>query len=728
MYAFTIQPLLPTWLTMAIIAALVLALLHGAAILARRGVGRTWTLILSLLRAAAVAVFALILLQPVVSITQPERSPPHTLVLVDTSRSMADRKGVAKAIEPSPLRTALDERYILDWYAFDQAARRLDSANLAQLNATGEATRLDEGLTAAYRHARATGVRPARVLLVSDGHDQSAIDPAEIARRFQLKVDVLPAASASGEAPTQINIANVQGAHRVLLGSDTQVRVRVERSSLDASGPAQLIVHEGGHELLRRAVKFPRGAHEVMIDVVHRPATSGAHVYEFQITGGHAASTKYRHPIHVVDAKHEILVLEDTWRWEFRYLQRVLEEDPSFRFTAFLARGEGTYLQLGSPDRQLSLVGLPQSAADLAGYDLLMLGDVDLQRLSNELVAAIRSTVADEGKSLVVIAGPRLGRIAARPELHEMLPVELTTQSGEPIAGPIAVRWPIEARESPFFFQFDLPAEELPPLDQIYPVLRRRAGATVLLEAVSERNAYGPNIVMAEQMFGRGRVLFIGADTLWKWHTLAPDGPALTPYALFWQQALRALASSRNGRGNVQLWLTADRTRSMTGKRVALQLEATGRGSPTDARIEANIVTPEGQRLPMVFSPDQVKGNSWHMSFTPLAAGEYRVLASLVNNQPQPLAVSQQVLEVVADSKEASDKDVDFSALARLASATGGNVIDPSDPATWPKENGQPPSMAITRSYALWENFSLIIVLSLLLGGDWLIRAVRGLT
>jgi hypothetical protein len=563
-------------------------------------------------------------------------------------------------------------------------------------------------------------------LLVSDGHDRSFIDPAEVARRHQVIIDVLPVAPAAETDKTpRVSIAEVQGAQRVLLGSDTHVRVRLSRSGGLGAVDLQLIVRDENRELLRRDVQFEVGQHEAVVEVLHRPDAAGSKRYEFQIAG--SASPPYRHHVYVADAKHEVFILEDTWRWEYRYLHRLLEDDPSFRFSAFLARGRGTYLQLGSPDRQVSLVGLPQDADDLAGFDLIVLGDVDPQQLSDKFVAALRSAVEDDGKSLVVIAGPRLGRWAAADDLQALLPVEVASQSGEPIAGPLAVRWPAEACESPLFFQFESPAEQLPPLDQVYPVTRRRAGATVLLEAASERNAYGPQIVIAEHALGHGRVLFIGTDTLWKWHTLAPDGLGLSPYELFWQQALRALAPARASHGDTQLWLTADRTRAAVGQRVTLRFEATSDRPPDETRIEAVVATPDGRRTPLMLSPDALHTSRWTADFSPLAAGEHRVMATILADGRKPITSTQHMVVVHEGEEELSGEGVNLPGLARLAAATGGNVIDPNEPATWPSEAGPPRLTNETHTYALWENFSLLLALCVLLGVDWLIRALRGL-
>jgi len=100
------------------------------------------------------------------------------------------------------------------------------------------------------------------------------------------------------------------------------------------------------------------------------------------------------------------------------------------------------------------------------------------------LATDLAREVTEGGRALVVIRGPGLAKLQEIPELHAVLPVELTPESSKPVEGPIDVRVRPDSAQSPFFFQFRAGAEEtLPPLDQIYPTLRKRPGATVLLEA-----------------------------------------------------------------------------------------------------------------------------------------------------------------------------------------------------------------------------------------------------
>ena len=76
---------------------------------------------------------------------------------------------------------------------------------------------------------------------------------------------------------------------------------------------------------------------------------------------------------------------------------------------------------------------------------------------------------------------------------------------------------------------------------------------------------------------------------------------------------------------------------------------------------------------------------------------------------------------------ETDDSGVDRAALAAIAARTGGRVVDPADPQTWPSPGDDPPPLVEERrTVNLWENFSLLTLLCLVLGGDWLAHLLRG--
>lgn len=722
--------LLPAWLTLLLAGALLAAIGYGVFALLQRAVSRNLVVTLSLLRLGAFVLFLMILLQPAFTYTSHIAQLPEMVVLVDTSPSMGQagnqgtRLDEATAIlNRGELASSLQDRYRTHWFVFNRTATPIEVAELPALKPGGAGTQYADSIEAALTQARALGKKPQRLLLVSDGLDRGQGDPVEVARQYGLTVDVLaPSAKASSEG-APIEIIEVQSARRVLLASDTIFRVTLHsKQPANVDRQALVRVVEDGKKRVEQEVTLKAGRVEENLEIVLKPTTAGLKKYDFSLAAG--AARPYPVAVQVVDSKYEVLIIEDRWRWEYKYLHRLFEDDPSFRFWALLNRG-GAFQRFGSPDSRVSLVGFPQNRADLEGFDTFVLGDVDPAKWPRDLAADLAHLVADEGRSLVVIAGPNLAKLIDVSSLHTILPVELSPDSGKPIEGPIDVRLRGDAADSAFFFQLrSADAEKLTPLDQVYPTVRKRPGATVLVEAVKHRNAYGNAIVIAEHTVGRGRVLFLGTDTFWKWHTLAATSDGPTPYSIFWQQAFRAMTPTRSNTGPANLWLTPSRSRAEVGQRVTLRAEAQSNRPLKAAQVQGFVTTPDDQRLPLVFVADASNPRLHRAEFVCTKAGVLKLSATL---SAEGKLLTEATTSILAEAARGEEGDVDLTALARIANDTGGKIVDPALPESWPTAGDALPVIPRTHTIDPWSNFTLILLLCTALGADWFIRLFKGL-
>jgi hypothetical protein len=734
-------PILPLWLILLLAASLLALLVHGSRVLLHKGVVARWVGWLAALRVVIILLMVLALLQPVVAYRRTTERRPAMLILLDTSQSMDQRGGGGKGsrledvvppLQSGALARALERGFDLKWFAFDRTAVLIEKSDLGSLQATGDSTQYADSLTAAWNQLVEEGTgsaRPERVLLVSDGRDQGQTDLADLAQRLGLAVDVLPPGSPpETSAPARIAIREVQAARRVLLGSETQFQVALQFDRAAGDRQAQLILSENGTDIQTRMVTVGRGRTEALVHLAHRPTATGSKTYQFRLqVAGQDQTAPYTVGVQVVDGKNEVLILEDSWRWEFKYLRRVLEDDPSFRFTALLARGGGTFMQFASPDRRLPLIGFPQNKSQLARLDVLILGDVDPRRWPRGLGPAVRDLVADDGRSLVVLAGPNLLHWLEVPDLLALLPVEISRETAAPLTGPVSVRLSAEGSRSPLFFQTVGRTTEFPALDQIYPPLRKKPAATVLVEAAQQANAYGPLIVMAEQTVGRGRVVFIGTDTLWKWQTMGPSNEAqATIHRLFWQQALRALAPPRAASGAVNIWLQPDHTRYETGQRVLVRAAIDSAQALAQRTLQGGLTWPDGKHRPLAFALDASSPGKYVAEFEAAAAGSYQIQAAVLAGD-RALADSVTTIDVTPLHGEVDGSPVDRANLARLAASTGGVVVDPYNSATWPQSDlRQWEPLTVARTLDLWQDYTLLLALCLLLGIDWVVRLVRG--
>ena len=722
------NPLLPGWLTALLALALLAAIVYGTVTLVNRKVARNWTVTLTGLRLAILVVFLVILLQPMITSTSNVPQLPELVVLIDTSQSMASAgdKGsrlqeVTAALKQAEFAAALKSRYRVHWFAFDRSARPIKEADVGTLKADGITTQIAVSIDAACTHARALGHHPQRVLLVSDGVDVGPGDAVVTALQFGVNVDVLAPTPAKAEGAPPIAIVEVQNLPRVLVGSETIFRVTLNGSRpTQQDRPVQVRISEGGKKIHEQAVVVAAGRTEVNVDLTFRPPTAGLKQYQFELTAGGAKSAKpFPIVLEVIDKKYEVLILEDRWRWDYKYLHRLVEDDPSFRFSALLNRGGGAFVQFGSPDRRVNLIGFPQGRADLEGFDAFILGDVNAAKWPRGLADDLARLVADDGRSLVVIAGPGLANLREIPELHALLPVELAADSGKPVEGPIEVRMAVDAVTSPFFFQLrGGDAQKLTAVDQIYPVLRKRAGATVLVEAVKHQN----RIVVAEHTVGRGRVLFIATDTLWKWHTLAATSEGPTPYSIFWQQAFRAMTPARPNQQPVNLRLMPSRSRSEIGAPIVIHAEVRSKSAP--ATIQAFVTGPDEKRVALTFRPDPANPRFQRAAFFGAKAGVQRISASLLADGK---VIAEDAATILTHEPRGEEGDIDRASLARIAHDTGGKFIDPEVAETWPIPDGEAlPSVQQVRTIDLWGNFTLLLMLCSLLGADWFIRLFKG--
>jgi hypothetical protein len=724
-------PLGPLWLLGILATAIFTAILAGSIAMRRGNVALRWIVGLGILRLGALLLFLLILLQPALAWSRLREPLPELLIMIDTSRSMAQPGVNAPRLDEmrsllldGDFARAIDERFRPDWFAFDNGVYRVEHNALANLTTTTRAAYLARSLQSAHALVQAEDRTPRRVLLVSDGNDEGDGDMAQLARHLGVRVDVLAPTPKTAKAAPALDVAEMQAARRVLLGSETHFRVtlRAEPAPVD-DRKATLRLTEDGKELQALPVVLKAGHAEQVLMLAHQPTALGTKTYAALLDAeDHPAKSVI---VEVVDSKYEILVLENTWRWEYKFLHRLFEDDPSFRFTALLPRGKNAFVQFASPDRRVNLVGFPQSGAELESFDVFLLGDVHPTRWSRGLPEALARLVTDEGKSLVVLGGTQLGNLAEIPALHALLPVELSRDSSTPVAGVIEVRPRADAAASPFFFQLGKEGGELPPVDHVYPVVRKRPGATVLLETPKHRNAYGPLIVMAEHTVGRGRVLFIGTDTLWKWHTTAlKEGP--TPYSIFWQQALRALTPQRSQFGPVQLWVTPARSRVPAEQPLEITVDVDSAKPVSANRVQAVMTTVSGRRWPLVLHADPRDPARFRTTVTPPAEGTYQIRAVLLS-EGKTVTEGRADVQVDEPRAPAQDGSVNVANLRRIAAATGGTWIDPANPATWPTADTHPGgTITQIRTFDLWQSFTLLLLLLALLGTDWVLRVVKG--
>jgi hypothetical protein len=150
------------------------------------------------------------------------------------------------------------------------------------------------------------------------------------------------------------------------------------------------------------------------------------------------------------------------------------------------------------------------------------------------------------------------------------------------------------------------------------------------------------------------------------------------------------------------------------------------RDANTRPTLQATVTLPDGRELPLQPLPDATLDTRFHCQFEASQPGAYTVSVA-AKLAGRTLADRRSVVEVSSAQGEDPRALPNLSALQRLASGTGGQVVDLSKPETWPTFE-QPDKLTIreAKTFDPWSSFTLLLLLVLVLAADWLLRLLRG--
>ncbi len=741
---------IPVWLILLCAVGLFALLFWGTRLLKKKQAPLGWIRVLFTLRVIIILVFVLMLFQPIISYKQDIHVTPEIMVLVDNSESMSrqapgrnENYGNAfhESFKESGLREYLEENYKVHWYSFDQDARIFEpDTEWSSLHFEGSSTHTGQSIRTAWesinQNSSRTGeIQPLQdILLIGDGHDSGRDLITPILRERGLSLYAYVPEELLMEEKGSVAIRSVQSSRRVALQSYAPFTVRLNRPAGSAAEQVRVYLYLDGNQVSSAEMLMEPGQTEVSTNLFHKPNRLGIHPYVVSLLspedrpkaieeGANLVGREYSVGIDVVDHQKEVLLWEGSSRWSFRFLRRLLEDDPTFAFSGLVGRGR-MYVMYGEPDRKARLGGVPQSSAELSQFDVIVLGDVDVRQWSAGFVRSLERWIVEEGNTLIVTGSPRLEFIRINPVLHRLLPVILNEASSNPVKGPVSVSKSVEGYHSPFFMHptFD-GLVQLSPLENLYIPDRKRPGATVLAEA-SVRGNRGSMIVLAEQPAGRGRVLYVGTDSLWNWQMSSPIAQTgETYYTAFWQQALRALTPVRSSSADQVFWIQPERSRYEVGDTGRIFFDLL---SPViTPEFRAVTMLPDGREESLQVRPGNEVGR-FESVFSPSIPGLYQIRAELWDDG-RLLTERLSLVDVDQPRSEMSVLGVNRELLEQVTQGSNGSIVNKSDRSYWPKSKLGDVRIPHQFTWDLWNSGFLLLLLVSLLGIDWLIRLLRGM-
>jgi uncharacterized membrane protein len=735
----------PAWL----LPALIVASACGLALLVRWRLRdaapnlRSWRAwVVWGMQSAFVALVLLLLWQPAITVAALNSQQNIIAVVVDGSRSMgiADssgktREAAALAALQDGVLSGLQKRFQTRIYRLGSGVTRVDG--LSGIEPTEAATHIGDGLK---QLATETSDLPiGAVLLLSDGSQNTAgmsdsgigVDALQALRNRRLPVHTI--GFGNTENKHDVELENVSVAASSVANARLAATISLTQHGY-AGQKAIVTVRDGDKTLAAREVTLPVNGAIQTEPLFFSAGAAGAKSLQFGIEPlageENLKNNAMTRPVLVSDAKRRILYIEGEPRWEFKFIRRAEEDDPTVQLVTMLRTSENKIYRQGISDPGELAEGFPVRPEDLFGYSGIIIGSVDADYFTPLQQELLREYVDRRGGGVLFLGGRSAlsdGGWGAS-SMNELLPTFLPTGRNSFHRNAATVELTAEGIDSPITRLLDDPTKnaerwkKLTYLADYQEAGSPKPGATVLAQMNVGRRKLP---LLITQSYGHGRTAIMATGGAWRWQMSEALGDP--SHDLFWQQLLR--------------WLVADSPSPVTASmptrtlmdegrvQVAAQVRD-GQFQPAgDAHVTAHIVGPEGVNALLDLAPSQDTPGVYHTEWTAEKPGAYlaEVSAESTGSKPQELGRDVLTFEREDGIAENFHTEQNRPLLEQLASQTGGRYWDPSELKNLPRDiSYSEAGISVRTTNELW---SMPIVFLLLLGlpiTEWLLRRKWG--
>jgi uncharacterized membrane protein len=363
-----------------------------------------------------------------------------------------------------------------------------------------------------------------------------------------------------------------------------------------------------------------------------------------------------------------ILYFTEELGQEFRMLRHEIGRDPGMAFTALLRSTPTQYQLQGTPlpGEDGLMRGFPSHKKELEIYDAIIVGAVPAKDETPEQMQALAQYVADGGVAVFLGGDLSFGRGGYAPTaLAPLFPWRISENEGQPVRGAFPALIPPGSRGHPILATVEeLLAPAGATIDSVNQVLELKAGATGLIQA---RLPQAVVPVAAVQPYGKGKVLGIASNTLWKWAT--QNESLRSAYGLFWRQALRLLTGKTAGGQNILVkW---DREFYRPGEEAQGTLQVI---SPDHhVRFSASCMV-RGQVLPITVEPRGGQADAFGVQWRFRERGDHLFRLVAYENE-RVWETYEKSFAVAPLAPEGSRLELDTAFLKRLAERGGGSFL-----------------------------------------------------
>ncbi|MBN4075156.1 MAG: hypothetical protein COA71_00885 [SAR86 cluster bacterium] len=643
-------------------------------------------------------------------------------ILLDSSASMAliddgeTRMAQAQALLSEEGLAQLADIYNILPYAFAEELIELD--NFSALPNPGDTSDIGRSIVQALREASNTSL--GALILISDGADNSGnIDAATLSEIISYGVPIHTVGIGRETILEDLELANIQLPQSALPGTTLTAGVSIIH---DQGGLTRVKVYNGDELISTEEIllSVDQNMTTAFIDIeVNEPGELDLRFTLDPINGEkNLANNSRAQVVDVPDGNYRILYIEGEPRWEYKFMQRAMDEDPSVQLSTLLRVTPNKFYRQGIDDPAQLEEGFPSERAELFAYDALIIGSVELAEFSEEQQQMIHDFVSERGGSLMMLAGLNGLGLGGWSEsvVSEVLPARLPSDDAAFVRQQAKVIPTPSGLASPILQLSGSPSEnlerwnDLPNIADYQNIGPLRPAASTLLE-IDVDGELQPLLIT--QPYGRGQSYIMATGGTWRWQMSMPLEDM--SHETFWRQLARGLVA------NSPLPFELSTTVENEEIRVRAQVRDPDAEENQGLAVSAVVSSQYGPAMTLELLPSSSQPGVYEASFKPADTGLFSVEA-ISRIGDTPISSTRSAIRY-EQNQEAFSIRQNRDLLENLATATGGQY--------WQAQEWDELPEAISYSTAgiteqdiryLWDAPIIFILLLLLKTAEWLLR------
>jgi uncharacterized membrane protein len=735
----------PGWVLVALITLIAAAL----AVLTYRKIStaapklKTWRIwVLWAMQSTFVAIVLLLLWQPAMVVSALSSQQNIIAVVVDNSRSMAmadtdgrSRESAALNILDGGLLNQIQKRFQVRLYRLGGSVTRIDG--LKDLQPQDQATNINGALKKLAEDT--TDLPIGAILLLSDGGQNSAeigesgVSPEtlQILRNRRLPVHTIGFGRL--QLAHDLELENLSVAPSAVVNSRLSAALSFVQHGF-AGQTTKMSIKDGDKTLSSREVKLaPDGVLQTE-SIFFSAGDAGARDLRFEIEAlpgeENLKNNAMTRSVLVSDTKRRVLYVEGEPRWEFKFIRRAEDEDPTIQIVSMLRTSENKIYRQGIKDPSELADGFPTRPEDLFGYSGIIIGSVDADYFSPLQREMLREYVDRRGGGVLFLGGRMSlsdGGWGAS-SINEMLPTFLPPGRNNFHRNAATVELTPAGAESPITRLLDDPAKNLERWKKLtYLADYENAGSPKPGALVLAQMKVGPRKLplLVTQSYGHGRTAILATGGTWRWQMSEALGDP--SHDLFWQQLIRWLIADSPGR------VKASASSHLLMDDGKIQLTATvrdGQFQPAlSSHVVAHLLGPQGVSSYVDMAPSQEAPGTYTAAWDAEKEGAYLAEVIASENASKEEAGRDTLTFRREDGvAEGFHTEQNRQLLQLLSTETGGTYWEPNALNDLPKSiSYSEAGISVRTTNPLWNMPAIFLALLSLLTAEWLLRRRWGI-